>query len=407
MGIATGSSSTQRVCSKLYAPSGSVLHKRIMVSAERSQTGVSLKQLVDTGKGRFLPLRSLQNPFLTSEAQLQIRLQIAQFLYRELPIRLAHRVRHLESVPVLLEQPSVALVHDWYAQSYEEIVESVLPSDEAEEGVFADFILQIYERHAAVLLTMARGVWELCECTKKANVMNCDFYDSQQLHAFLDSFYMSRIGIRILIGHYLAVREHSNESGWVGLVYDNTSPASIAEQAIRDATFVCERQYGASPEVSLHGRMDLHFAYIPSHLHYILLELIKNSMRATIDFHGIENVDEYPIRIVIADGEANEDVVIKVTDIGGGIRRSHMPRIWSYLFTTADPSVQAGFMELPGVKSDHAKESPLAGLGYGLPISRAYARYFGGDLSVVSMEGYGTDTFVHLSRLGHHVEPLP
>ncbi len=52
----------------------------------------------------------------------------------------------------------------------------------------------------------------------------------------------SRIGIRILIGHYLAVREHSNESGWVGLVYDNTSPASIAEQAIRDATFVCERQ---------------------------------------------------------------------------------------------------------------------------------------------------------------------
>lgn len=44
---------------------------------------------------------------------------------------------------------------------------------------------------------------------------------------------------------------------------------------------------------------------------------------------------------------------------------------------------------------------------YGLPISRSYARYFGGDLSIVSMEGYGTDAFVHLSRLGHHSEPLP
>ncbi len=37
------------------------------------------------------------------------------------------------------------------------------------------------------------------------------------------------------------------------------------------------------------------------------------SMRATIDFHGIENVDEYPIRIVIADGEA----------VSGGIDRHH------------------------------------------------------------------------------------
>lgn len=44
---------------------------------------------------------------------------------------------------------------------------------------------------------------------------------------------------------------------------------------------------------------------------------------------------------------------------------------------------------------------------YGLPISRSYARYFGGDLSIVSMEGYGTDAFVHLSRLGNHSEPLP
>ena len=49
----------------------------------------------------------------------------------------------------------------------------------------------------------------------------------------------------------------------------------------------------------------------------------------------------------------------------------------------------------------------LAGLGYGLPISRLYARYFGGDLDIKSMEGYGTDAFVHLSRLGDHDEPLP
>ena len=167
---------------------------------------------------------------------------------------------------------------------------------------------------------------------------------------------------------------------------------------------MCIRQHGDAPNVTVHGRVDLTFPYVPSHLHYILLELLKNSMRATVEYHSVDGTMP-PIKVVIADGEENEDVVIKVSDEGGGIRRSNMGRLWSYLFTTADPEVQRGVVE--EATNDFDTASPLAGLGYGLPISRSYARYFGGDLSVMSMEGYGTDAFVHLSRLGTHNEPLP
>ncbi len=98
-------------------------------------------------------------------------------------------------------------------------------------------------------------------------------------------------------------------------------------------------------------------------------------------------------------------VVIKVTDEGGGIRRSNMSRIWSYLFTTANPAILESMLGSAAEVGDNqvrdfGTSSPLAGLGYGLPIARNYCRYFGGDLNIMSMEGYGTDGFIYLHRLG-------
>src|SRR5205823_4330288 len=49
----------------------------------------------------------------------------------------------------------------------------------------------------------------------------------------------------------------------------------------------------------------------------------------------------------------------------------------------------------------------LAGYGVGLPLSRCYARYFGGDLRIESLDGFGTDCFLLLSRLGTDCESLP
>ncbi len=42
----------------------------------------------------------------------------------------------------------------------------------------------------------------------------------------------------------------------------------------------------------------------------------------------------------------------------------------------------------------------MAGLGFGLPLSRLYARYFGGDLRILSLPGYGVDAYLYLKGLG-------
>ena len=59
-------------------------------------------------------------------------------------------------------------------------------------------------------------------------------------------------------------------------------------------------------------------------------------------------------------------------------------------------------------QSDDAQIVPLAGYGYGIPLSRLYARYLGGDLMLQSIEGYGTDCFIYLkSGNNDAVEVLP
>lgn len=60
-----------------------------------------------------------------------------------------------------------------------------------------------------------------------------------------------------------------------------------------------------------------------------------------------------------------------------------MPLIWNYAFTTAE--AQSVGDEFGG--SDF--KAPLAGYGYGLPIARLYAQYLGGNLKLISMQGYG------------------
>jgi pyruvate dehydrogenase kinase 2/3/4 len=330
--------------------------------------------------------------------------------------------------------PSVQEVRSLYITSFLEILslDKHPPnsnSSEEWENSFATILENIYERHSSVLVQMAKGAYELraalrdgadgglkgsttttddssssSSSSKQQQREAIEFELMESTHAFLDRFYISRIGMRVLIGQYLSLRQPPVEN-YVGIICSRTSPYEIVKRAIDDAAFMCTRKYGDAPEVIITGRLDMTFPYVPTHLHYIMLELLKNSMRATVEYHGVD-ADYPPIKVVIADGSDNEDVIIKVSDEGGGIPRSNMKRIWSYLFTTADPEVQEGMVAF-NENVDHSIDSPLAGLGYGLPISRSYTRYFGGDLSIMSMEGYGTDCFVYLTRLGNTKEPLP
>lgn len=259
-----------------------------------------------------------------------------------------------------------------------------------------NMLLKIKARHDGVVSTVAQGVVEWKES---------EYFvpDEREVQQFLDEFYMSRIGIRMLIGQHISLNmDRGLRDDYVGIICTDTNVKEVAQTAIDNARFICEDWYGLfeAPKVQLHSNAEnIKFVYVPGHLNHILFEMIKNSLRAVVESYGVDHESYPPVKVIIAQGD--EDITIKISDEGGGVPRANLNQAWSYMYTTAKESPK---LEPDASRSDF--RAPMAGFGYGLPISRLYARYFGGDLKMISMEGYGTDVYLHLNRLTTGQEPV-
>lgn len=86
--------------------------------------------------------------------------------------------------------------------------------------------------------------------------------------------------------------------------------------------------------------------------------------------------------------------LLRISDRGGGIPHSVLPKVMHYNFTTAEESTEQRLTvdplgniidaSNPGTGSTM---SPMHGFGFGLPTSRAYAEYLGGSLTIQSLQG--------------------
>eukprot|EP00953_Heterococcus_sp_UTEX-ZZ885_P040049 20499-Heterococcus_DN1.PRE.1 len=235
--------------------------------------------------------------------------------------------------------------------------------------------------------------------------------------------------MRFLVEQYIASK--LDRPGFRGMIQSECSPVEVASKAAADVDRLCRYHLGFAPEIQVYGRKQDTFTAIPTHLYYIMCELLKNSCRATVEHarskgqlsddsnastlsHGLPHGLLLPsVKVIIARGR--EDMTIKIEDRGGGIKRSDLELVWSYMFSTAPKPNPELFGSVP---LDHMtgysrrqlsteleltpnKNSTFAfaGWGIGLPLARLYARYFGGSLKLRPLEGYGTDTYVHLHRL--------
>lgn len=90
--------------------------------------------------------------------------------------------------------------------------------------------------------------------------------------------------------------------------------------SIDEPCFSClSNRYGHSPSIRISGHVSSRFPYIEMPLDYILPELLKNAVRATIESHqGLKGSALPPVTVNIASNEV--DFVIKWVHVLGNFR---------------------------------------------------------------------------------------
>ncbi|KAJ7067732.1 atypical/PDHK/BCKDK protein kinase [Mycena belliarum] len=354
-------------------------------------------------------------------------LSSVNYALAEIPRRLATRVRSLESLPFIVgTNPYVASTLDAYRDSFQLLATYPPVTTLDENRHFAEQLEDLVERHVNDIPTMAKGFLE-----------SAKYMSPTQISNFLDGAIRNRISVRLIAEQHIAISRaleaaSQGEVGNIGVVEMQCSPSRMIRMCESYVAELCSATLGTSPTVVIDGLPDATFAYVPVHLEYIVTEILKNSFRATVECHKASQRPLPPVRITLspppysAPGAKQSNFFsMRIRDEGGGVSPGNMARIFSYAFTTAksgDADHDAdggggpyaaqhvgGLANISGGDTNLFSEitskglqtgmGTIAGLGYGLPMSRLYAAYFGGDLRLMSLDGWGSDVYLKLRCL--------
>lgn len=314
--------------------------------------------------------------------------QVARLVHRELPVRFAARIKHLELIEGWQNLPHYAEIHALFCESFRYM--RLVEFSNLEE--FNETIRALRLRHKRIVPLLSAGLRELEREGVEAANRRCG---PGGLDGWADAFMMSRISTEMLTSHYTACMEErtpGSASGstnsmrprsWHGIVDTKCDPVAICREAV--AKVQAEANGEIDFELSLPPDADqIMFSYIPRYLLYIIEELLRNAVRAVL---GRSDSRRPPVRIAVCADQ--RQVGIRIADEGGGIPFGSADRVWSYLFSTSQEQFE-----------DYAKlDSPLSGRGMGLPLGRLYASYLGGSLELMNVPGVGVDAYLFLSRI--------
>jgi pyruvate dehydrogenase kinase 2/3/4 len=346
----------------------------------------------------------------------------------------------------VVTNPNISHVYGLYLKAFDSLRKVPHIANLQENDDYCETVRSNLQEHLTIIPSLNMGV---IECR--------DAVSSSAIDHFMNIMLRSRISRRVIAEQHLALTSAFRTNLKSGLLNDD-SPDNVSEFVgdvflrckVKDVLEKCgdlmrgitREAYGsdvAVPEIVISGHTEATFPYIPSHLEYILGELLRNSIQAVTERHLSGKGPLAPIEVLIC--EAPQNVILRFSDQGGGIPNDILPHIWSFskgprsqtrlrnllkvpqmaatlqeIRNTAENLVEVGAGSIAGVVSQDSRVESnsslvtLAGrppnlrLGMGLPMSKVYAEFWAGSLELQSLEGYGSDIFLQISRLGNQSE---
>lgn len=359
-------------------------------------------------------------------------IESAEYVRKQLLIILARIIIDFQNLPYgVSNNPRIEQNMQSFVDSYTAIKQLSPIKSVQDKEIFHETLDRYFSTwtQSIVIPNLCLGLLEMAQQKHLQKIEECPY-----LSNFIDRIITRRFAARVLLGHYIALHDHD---GW-GIFEENCDVLSYIETAKNDAITVANRVYTddkmSLPRITISDKRKSKtqsFVHCGKMIHQFTFELLKNSIRATMEFHG-EDSGENDINIIIINSN-DGDVTIKVGDKGGGISRSEMSKIFLYSYTAHrytkkhrvdfkknrdemnagignesqinllekilkidKYSVTSNPYYIGTVMHDNI---PMYGLGYGLPLVKAYTEYFGGWCNIHSVDGYGTDAYLFLPTL--------
>ena len=258
------------------------------------------------------------------------RLRNAQFLHRELPIRIAQRAVDLLTLPHGLNRTrEVQSVANTYLQYLQQLQDFPTPTNADSERAFTHILEEfILDRHS-IPMAISRGLRSLKD-ERKAPV---DIRRINEMEEALNRFFTARVGLRFLVEHHVLSGNGENsddlyrkqliaegngtlvdpglllsekdveyeeslssrggelslddEEVKCGAIQRDCDPVKEVRRTVARVTQLCRESYGIAPNIEIvvgtgERGEGVSFTYVPHHLRYMLAELLKNSCRASV-----------------------------------------------------------------------------------------------------------------------------
>lgn len=347
----------------------------------------------------------------------------------------------MQTLPyVVITNPHMSRVYELYYKAFDTFRKIPEVKNAEDNDALCKILQQNLQEHLTVIPSLVTGVLE-CQ----------DIVESSSIDLFMNTLLRSRISRRVIAEQHLALTEtfHSpwffpnakpvadSQSDFIGEVFLRCNAKEVVNRCVTALTKLSEQAYGKNtkiPTVKIEGHLDATLTYIPSHLEYILGELLRNSFQAVIENCANDAAGPPPIEVLIC--ETPQHVLFRISDRGGGVPSGLLPHLWSFVKGPRKavrlenlnkvPLLAATLQELKvpeptkegkdkaerSRKREDMSLSSLTGrppnlrLGIGLPMCKVFCEYWAGSLNLHSLEGYGVDTFLQISKLGNQNEQL-